>query len=715
MGRNKQARINTENLPQKVIYKTIQKPNALEGQKGYTMQRNEAINTIKTDLPRIIWQRDKSRTRYPGYICPICGSGSGKNGTGISTKDGIHYTCWAGCFTNQDVLSIIGLQTDTTDFNRQLEICCEQYGIDYRTLEADNGSASKSTAAGTSAKATEEPQADYSEFYISCVESAEACDYLQKRGISIETQKNMCVGYCKEWKHPKAPNAPASPRIIIPTSSGSYLARDTRSELTEEQKKYAKSKVGSTHIFNLDALQRATSPVFITEGEIDALSFLEVGYKAVGLGSVNMIDKLVSFLSANPTKATLLIALDNDAPGQEAAQKLHAKLNTAAVTNYIVNPHEGYKDANEALQADRRGFTAKCKECIEQPNTEALQAEIKAQEAYLSTCSVIGKRKAYESEIEANISLPTTSTGYSGLDEALNGGLVKGLYFIGGISSIGKTTFCMQIADNIAKNGQDVLIFALEMATNELIAKSVSRYTYFKDLDIYKDTRHAKSTAAVLYDRNKNSYSAEEKSVLEAATNAYFDEIAPHLFIHEGVGDIGVEKIREEIETHIKITGNKPVVFIDYLQILAPYDSKATDKQNTDKAVLELKRISRDNAIPVIAISSFNRESYTQSVTMASFKESGAVEYTSDVLMGLQYYGMDRQNNEKDGEYSNRVREERERQEENGRTGKPQHLQIKVLKNRNGRKGSAELMFLPAFNYFYEENPFTNNGYAPKN
>ena len=31
-----------------------------------------------------------------GYICPICGSGSGRNGTGITTADGIHFTCWAG-------------------------------------------------------------------------------------------------------------------------------------------------------------------------------------------------------------------------------------------------------------------------------------------------------------------------------------------------------------------------------------------------------------------------------------------------------------------------------------------------------------------------------------------------------------------------------------------------------------------------------------------
>ena len=51
--------------------------------------------------------------------------------------------------------------------------------------------------------------------------------------------------------------------------------------------------------------------------------------------------------------------------------------------------------------------------------------------------------------------------------------------------------------------------------------------------------------------------------------------------------------------------GTNPVVIIDYLQILAPTDIRATDKQNTDKAVLELKRISRDYSVPIIGISSF--------------------------------------------------------------------------------------------------------------
>ena len=107
-------------------------------------------------------------------------------------------------------------------------------------------------------------------------------------------------------------------------------------------------------------------------------------------------------------------------------------------------------------------------------------------------------------------------------------------------------------------------------------------------------------------------------------------------------GEVGAKQIRETAEKHISITGKRPVVIIDYLQILSPYNERYTDKQNTDKAVLELKRISRDHKLPVIAISSFNRMSYNGGAKMEAFKESGAIEYSSDILIALQAKGADK-------------------------------------------------------------------------
>lgn len=157
-------------------------------------------------------------------------------------------------------------------------------------------------------------------------------------------------------------------------------------------------------------------------------------------------------------------------------------------------------------------------------------------------------------------------------------------------------------------------------------------------------------------------------------------------------------------------------MIIDYLQIIAPFDMRATDKQNTDKAVVELKRASRDYDVPIFAISSFNRENYTSPVNIASFKESGAIEYTSDVLMALQFKGMDYIKKE-DGKYEDektrtaRIIQLRNEQEKNAEIpGKHQELQLKILKNRNGRKGGVDFNFHPMFNCFEIPKEKAENG-----
>ena len=71
------------------------------------------------------------------------------------------------------------------------------------------------------------------------------------------------------------------------------------------------------------------------------------------------------------------------------------------------------------------------------------------------------------------------STGIDGLDKKLNGGFhSKRLIVLGAISSLGKTSLALQVADNIARSGKDVLIFSLEMDSDELLAKTLSREIY---------------------------------------------------------------------------------------------------------------------------------------------------------------------------------------------------------------------------------------------
>ena len=60
------------------------------------------------------------------------------------------------------------------------------------------------------------------------------------------------------------------------------------------------------------------------------------------------------------------------------------------------------------------------------------------------------------------------------------------------------------------------------------------------------------------------------------------------LAIVEGVGDLGVQRIAEYVKGFVRRANFAPVVVIDYLQILAPYNDRYTDKQNVDKNVMEL-------------------------------------------------------------------------------------------------------------------------------
>lgn len=649
-----------------------------------------------------------------GFICPICGSGSGRKGTGITTKDGVHFTCWAGCFTNADIIDIIGLETGATDYNSKLKAAAAEYNITiegYRRTTPQEDFAPVAEEYQKKAKSKQytqsdihntaytmqqgEAEPDYTSFFLQANRDIAKTSY--HRGLTLETLNRFKLGYVESWTHPKAPQAPPSPRLIIPTSKHSYLARDTRDNLTPEQAQYAKSKVGKVRIFNSKALYTASKPVFIVEGELDALSIIDVGGEAVALGSTANRRALLTMLESQRPAQPLIIAMDNDEAGSKANRELAEGLERLKITFYRLDIAQPYKDANEALNADRDAFRAVI-EGAENIEAETLEAEREA----LKREAVAYTLQNFLKGIEESKRAAFIPTGFSPLDNLLDGGLYAGLYIIGAISSLGKTTFCLNVADNIAQAGHDVLIFSLEMARNELIAKSVSRITLIKDLEENGSTAHAKTTRGILTGTRYADYSQTERELIQRSIASYA-EYAKNIYITEGIGNVGVEEIREKVQKHIKLTGKAPVVLIDYLQIIAPADLRATDKQNTDKAVLELKRLSRDYSIPIIGISSFNRDNYTAPVNMASFKESGAIEYSSDCLIGLQYDGMDYQEGEADKAREKRIRELMRQAVEDGKAGKPQRIQVKVLKHRNGSKGDAYLDFYPMFNYFTDK------------
>ena len=268
-------------------------------------------------------QRDRSGR---GFICPICGSGSGKHGTGITTKDGIHFTCWRGCYVSKNIIDIIGMKYGLQSWKEKMEKASQEFGV---TLENNSSFTSKSKNVSENGNVKEE---DYEKFFKDCYAHREESDYLQSRGISVEVQNRFGIGYCKNWRSPtalgKGYDPQPSPRIIIPTSNSSYVAVDVRARegLTERQKQFVKVKEGKAHIFALQGCESVTEPVFVVEGEIDALSVFEVGHYAVGLGSTSNYRKLIEEVSKGNFKTPLLIAMDSDESGRQTAEKILKEL-----------------------------------------------------------------------------------------------------------------------------------------------------------------------------------------------------------------------------------------------------------------------------------------------------------------------------------------------------------------------------------------------------
>ena len=305
-------------------------------------------------------------------------------------------------------------------------------------------------------------------------------------------------------------------------------------------------------------------------------------------------------------------------------------------------------------------------------------------------------------------------TGFFTLDSELDGGLHGSqLICIGAVSSLGKTSFVLQAATQLAEQGKDVLIFSLEMSRDELNAKTVSRYSHIiteeaeRDGSILEGVKTKFTTHEVLKgdvkSDNADSLYFFQKAIDKAKA------IADHTYIYVGNNDVSVDKVAQIVKLHHAATGRKPAVILDYLQILTPNEDAVKNRydvrRSTNDDITKLKVLAREFDIPVIAISAFNRASYTDPVSMSSFRESSGIEYSADVLIGLQYKDMEyftESNGSRatDAAHNARVLRLFEKMQTIAAGGGSQPIELKLLKNRNGARGTLVFDFTPKYNYF---------------
>ena len=624
------------------------------------------------------------------YCCPFCGSGNGENGTGAIEyyADTNTWTCFACKGKGEvkysgDVIDLYREKTGT-DYNTAIAELAAEIGITidtYRpTAAADfapqsdfkaQGNSRTATAAKSVQRRTEsETGQDYTEYYITCKEritDPAAVEYLQRRGISLETAAAYWIGFDPQ-ADPAKSNHPC-PRIIIPTSKAHYIGRRIDSS---KQYKAMNPKGTSPAIFNLKALYTPdVQEVFITEGAFDALSVIEAGAPAIALNSTANADTLIDQITAERTAATLILCLDNDEAGKAATAKIRAalqRLNVSYITADICN---GYKDPNEALTANRADFVA----AIEQARIRT--APKPDNTSYYIDALMNSDIERFKYDIK---------TGFKYLDEKA-GGLYSGLYVLAAISSLGKTSFALQLADQLAAGGKEVLFFSLEQSRLELVSKSLARRTAQQDME------NAVTSLSI-----RRGYKPD---AVKEAIKGYKDELQDRFSIVEGNFSCNISFIGEYIRQYIRRNNTRPVIFIDYLQILQPADDnpKQSLKETVDNTVTELKRISRELELTVFIISSVNRANYLTPIDFESLKESGGIEFTADVIWGLQLQVL----NEPLFDKENKKKEKRERIKE-AKAESPRKIELCCLKNRYGIANySCYFHYYPANDLFVEQ------------
>lgn len=240
------------------------------------------------------------------------------------------------------------------------------------------------------------------------------------------------------------------------------------------------------------------------------------------------------------------------------------------------------------------------------------------------------------------------STGYGDLDKYI-GGWYKEMIVLAGRTSLGKTTLALNMVYKLLKRGIPIGLFSFETTKNTIYLKLACIETKISFSRI----------------RTKK-ISIEERTKLKDAIKNIKD--LP-LWIEDGAGLSVIDVVAKAKQMRAK-EGVRFVV-IDYLQLLKAVDSATSRVQQVSYDIKTLKDLSKDLQIPVLVISSLSRNYNDKSEpTLQELKESGDIEYTSDIVLLLHRLKKDKKEIERD------------------------ETLLIVAKQRHGRLGKLSLVYL---------------------
>ncbi len=244
-------------------------------------------------------------------------------------------------------------------------------------------------------------------------------------------------------------------------------------------------------------------------------------------------------------------------------------------------------------------------------------------------------------------------TGFKDLDFKLSGLQNSDLVILAARPSMGKTSLALDIARNVTIRSQiPTVIFSLEMSTQQLVDRILAAEAR---VDAWK-LRTGKLSLDSEFDKIRSSLDPISKAPL------FIDDQAAN----------NILKMRSVVR-RLKHEKNLGLVIVDYLQLMAPVQTKGGDNmvQQITEISHSLKQLAKEFDIPVLALSQLSRavESRGGRPRLSDLRDSGSIEQDADVVMFIHAD-----------------------QNEDG-VGKKQTAEILIEKHRNGPTGKVDLFF----------------------
>ena len=263
-------------------------------------------------------------------------------------------------------------------------------------------------------------------------------------------------------------------------------------------------------------------------------------------------------------------------------------------------------------------------------------------------------------EKEQYIGIPT---GFSYLDKVLGGGFHRSDFIVvGARPAMGKTSFALNVARNIAMKGRKVLFFSLEMSKEQLAQRIIST-----EARIVSN----KLRTGEITDSDWEKLGLALQNLINC--ELYFDDTA-----NINVPEMKARALRMK---------DVDCIVIDYLQLMS--GTKRTDNRVNEVSEItrSLKMMAKDLNIPVVTCSQLSRgvakNTGDHRPQMTDLRESGTIEQDADIVLMLHredYYN----NNPDDNENSETAN----------------IAEVIVGKNRHGSTENVKVAWNPEFTMF---------------